>query len=262
MKNIKIIVATHKKYEMPKDTMYLPVQVGKEGKKDLGYQPDNEGENISLKNPYFCELTGLYWGWKNLNADYVGLSHYRRHFSIEKKLQKDRKGRMNSILKEEQLKEILRSTDIIVPKKRNYYIENLYSHYKHTMYIEPLEETRKIIEEKYPNYLDEFDRLHKRTSAHMFNMFVMKKEIANEYCTWLFDILFELENRIDVTQYDDFHARFFGRISELLLDVWMNTNHLKYKEVKVIDIEKVDWLKKGTAFLMAKFTKKKYEKSF
>lgn len=247
---------------MPKDTMYLPVQVGKEGKKDLGYQPDNEGENISLKNPYFCELTGLYWGWKNLNADYVGLSHYRRHFSIEKKLQKDRKGRMNSILKEEQLKEILRSTDIIVPKKRNYYIENLYSHYKHTMYIEPLEETRKIIEEKYPNYLDEFDRLHKRTSAHMFNMFVMKKEIANEYCTWLFDILFELENRIDVTQYDDFHARFFGRISELLLDVWMNTNHLKYKEVKVIDIEKVDWLKKGTAFLMAKFTKKKYEKSF
>lgn len=262
MKNIKIIVATHKKYEMPKDTMYLPVQVGKEGKKDLGYQPDNEGENISSKNPYFCELTGLYWGWKNLNADYVGLSHYRRHFSIEKKLQKDRKGRMNSILKEEQLKEILRSTDIIVPKKRNYYIENLYSHYKHTMYIEPLEETRKIIEEKYPNYLDEFDRLHKRTSAHMFNMFVMKKEIANEYCTWLFDILFELENRIDVTQYDDFHARFFGRISELLLDVWMNTNHLKYKEVKVIDIEKVDWLKKGTAFLMAKFTKKKYEKSF
>lgn len=262
MKNIKIIVATHKKYEMPKDTMYLPVQVGKEGKKDLGYQPDNEGENISLKNPYFCELTGLYWGWKNLNADYVGLSHYRRHFSIEKRVPKDRKGRINSTLKEEQLKEILRSTDIIVPKKRNYYIENLYSHYKHTMYIEPLEETRKIIEEKYPNYLNEFDRLHKRTSAHMFNMFVMKKEIANEYCTWLFDILFELENRIDVTQYDDFHARFFGRISELLLDVWMNTNHLKYKEVKVIDIEKVNWLKKGTAFLMAKFTKKKYDKSF
>lgn len=262
MKNIKIMIATHKKYEMPKDKVYLPVQVGKEGKKDLGYQPDNEGANISLKNPYFCELTGLYWGWKNLDADYVGLSHYRRHFSLEKRLPKNIKGRIESVLKEEEVKKILQKTDIILPKKRNYYIENLYSHYKHTMYIKPLEETRKILEEKSPKYLKEFDKLHKRTSAHMFNMFVMKKEILNEYCTWLFDILFELEKRIDVTRYDDFHARFFGRISELLLDVWIHTNHLSYEEVKVIDIEKVNWLKKGTAFLMAKFMKKKYDKSF
>ena len=60
MKNTKVIIATHKKYKMPNDEMYVPVQVGREGKEDLGYQPDNEGENISSKNPYFCELTGLY----------------------------------------------------------------------------------------------------------------------------------------------------------------------------------------------------------
>ena len=86
------------------------------------------------------------------------------------------------------------------------------------MYIEPLEETKKIIEEKYPSYLPEFEKLHKRTSAHMFNMFVMKKSILNDYCTWLFDILFELEKRVDITKYDAFHARFFGGVSELLLD--------------------------------------------
>ena len=96
----------------------------------------------------------------------------------------------------------------------------------------------------------------------MFNMFIMKKEILDSYCKWLFDILFELENRIDVSKYDNFHARFFGRISELLLDVWINTNNLKYEEVKVIDIEQVNWLKKGTSFLLAKFTGKKYGKSF
>ena len=73
MENIKVIVATHKKYQMPKDEMYIPVQVGAEGKDDLGYQKDNEGENISLKNTFYCELTGLYWDWKNLNADYIGL---------------------------------------------------------------------------------------------------------------------------------------------------------------------------------------------
>ena len=80
MDTIKIIVATHKKYKMPNDSIYLPVQVGTENKESLGYQPDNDGENISSKNPYFCELTGLYWAWKNLDADYIGLSHYRRHF--------------------------------------------------------------------------------------------------------------------------------------------------------------------------------------
>ena len=53
MKNIKIIVATHKKYKMPNDAMYLPVQVGAEGKETLGYVRDNEGENISHKNPNY-----------------------------------------------------------------------------------------------------------------------------------------------------------------------------------------------------------------
>lgn len=263
MENVRIIVATHKKYEMPKSEMYLPVHVGAKGKETIeNYQRDDEGENISEKNPYFCELTGLYWAWKNLNADYIGLAHYRRHFSISKKLPNDVNGRIKLVLNENEASEILENADIILPNKRNYYIEDLYSHYKHTMYIEPLDETRKIIQEKYPKYTEEFDKLHKRTSAHMFNMFIMKKEILDDYCKWLFDILFELENRIDVSKYDNFHARFFGRISELLLDVWINTNNLKYEEVKVIDIEKVNWLKKGTSFLLAKFTGKKYGKSF
>ena len=263
MEKVRIIVATHKKYEMPKSEMYLPVHVGAKGKETIeNYQRDDEGENISEKNPYFCELTGLYWAWKNLDSDYIGLAHYRRHFSISKKLPNDINGRIKLVLNENEASKILENADIILPNKRNYYIEDLYSHYKHTMYIEPLDETRKIIQEKYPEYIEEFDKLHKRTSAHMFNMFIMKKEILDSYCKWLFDILFELENRIDVSKYDNFHARFFGRISELLLDVWINTNNLKYEEVKVIDIEKVNWLKKGTSFLLAKFTGKKYGKSF
>lgn len=262
MKSIKVIIATHKKYIMPKDSMYIPLHVGKTGKEGLGYIGDNTGGNISEKNPYFCELTGLYWAWKNLNEDYIGLAHYRRHFSLGKKLCKDIPGRVNSILTLEEADKILNNADIILPKKRNYYIENLYSHYKHTMYIKPLDVTRDIIEEKYPEYIKEFDLLHKRTSAHMFNMMIMKKEILNDYCEWLFDILFELEKRVDISKYDAFHSRFFGRVSELLLDVWINTNGLKYEEVRVIDIEKVNWLKKGFAFLMAKFTKKKYGKSF
>ena len=172
----------------------------------------------------------MYWAWKNLNANYIGLAHYRRHFSFAKKLPKDIEGRINKVLNYEEAKNLLKNVDIVLPKKRNYFIENLYDHYKHTMYIEPLEETEKILSEKYPEYLEEFNKLHNRTSAHVFNMFIMKKEILDKYCEWLFSILFELEKRINPSQYDNFHARYLGRISERLLDVWINTNNKKLNE--------------------------------
>lgn len=61
MGTTKIIIAAHKKYRMPTFSSYIPLQVGAEGKEPLGYVRDNTGDNISLKNPSFCELTGLYW---------------------------------------------------------------------------------------------------------------------------------------------------------------------------------------------------------
>ena len=261
MKKMIVIVATHKEYKMPKDSLYLPVHVGAEGKKDIGYTKDNTGDNISTKNPFFCELTGLYWAWKNLDADYLGLAHYRRHFSLRKKKYKKVEDTLDHVLTRKQAKEIFKDVDVILPKKRRYFIETLYNHYKHTMHIETLDETRKIIEEKYPRYLKEFDRLKKRTSMHAFNMFIMKKEVLDGYCEWLFDILFELEKRIDASEYDAFHARFFGRVSERLLDVYLYTNNIKYKEVHFVEVEHINWIKKGFGFLFAKFLGKKYGKS-
>ena len=256
--DIKIIVATHKKYWMPSDDIYLPVHVGKKGKTDLGYQGDDTGDNISDKNTNYCELTGLYWAWKNLKADYKGLAHYRRHFMV-----KGSKGtKEEKVLNRQQLEELLKKTDIILPNPRNYFIETNYSQYVHAHHAQDLDVTRQILDEKYPDYVKAFDETMKSTIGHRFNMFIMKKEILDEYCTWLFDILFELEKRTDASKYDSFHARFYGRISELLLDVWVNKNKIKYEEVKVIDMQKVNWLKKGTSFLRAKFTGKKYEKSF
>ena len=260
--DIKILVAAHKKYQMPEDDIYLPIHVGSENKEEIGFIRDCEGVNISNKNPYYCELTALYWAWKNMDNDYIGLCHYRRYFSCKKKIPKKESEKFKVVINREEAEKILQSVDIVLPKKRNYYIESIYSHYKHTMYVEPLDITGKIILEKYPKYYPEFEKLKKISKMHAFNMFIMKKEILNRYCEWLFDILFELENRVEFDQYDSFHARFFGRISERLLDVWLRTEGLKYKEVRVIDMQNINWWKKGTSFLKAKFWGKKYEKSF
>lgn len=116
---VRIIIASHKKYRMPDDEMYLPLHVGAEGKKaadgndlDLGYVKDNTGDNISFLNASFCELTGLYWAWKNLDADYIGLAHYRRHFSMKKE------GNLwNSVLKYEQIAPYLGTVKVFTPKK-------------------------------------------------------------------------------------------------------------------------------------------------
>ena len=82
--NIKVIVANHKPGMIINDGFYLPVQVGKKlSSTDLGIQGDNEGDNISELNPVLCEMTGVYWAWKNLSADYIGLCHYRRYFTLK-----------------------------------------------------------------------------------------------------------------------------------------------------------------------------------
>lgn len=260
--DIKILVATHKVYKMPNDKCYLPIHVGREGKSDIGYVGDNTGENISEKNPYYCELTGLYWGIKNLECDYIGLVHYRRHFSGKGFLSNLFGDKFNKILSQDEMEVILKDYDIILPKKRKYYIETLYSHYGNTHYSEHLDETRIILEKLYPEYVDDFDKVMKRTSAHMFNMFIMKKDLAEQYCEWIFSILAELEKKVDVSQYDAFQARLFGRISELLLDVWIERKKLSYKEIPYIHMEYINWIDKGVKFLKAKFNSQKYDKSF
>ena len=247
---------------MPKDEIYLPLHVGREGKDDLGYTGDNTGDNISLKNPSYCELTGLYWTWKNLEADYVGLAHYRRHFTVKSRSQQKKLGMMNSVLTGEELEPLLKKYRILVPKKRNYYIETLYSHYEHTHYKEHLDITREIIAEMYPDYLEEFDKVMKQRGGYMFNMYIMEKQLSDEYCQWLFSILFELENRLQDKEYSFFQGRFYGRVSEIIFNVWLMHQNIPYGEVPYMHMEKINWWKKGTAFIKAKLFGKRYEGSF
>lgn len=270
-KKIVILVATHKKYDMPQDDIYLPLHVGAEGKEDLGYAKDNTGDNISEKNPSFCELTGLYWGWKNLDCSFFGLAHYRRHFTVKslsyrKKHNETVQDKLSCALNEREAKRLLKKYDILVPKKREYVIETLYSHYCHSHYREHLDITRDIISEKYPEFLDTFDSVMKQRSGYMFNMFIMKKKLADQYCEWLFDILFELEKRVDMPNISPFQGRFYGRVSEIIFNVWLQyqieQHAYRIKEIGFFYTEPVKWRKKIIAFLRAKFLHKKYEGSF
>ena len=111
--------------------------------------------------------------------------------------------------------------------------------------------------------------LIKRTYGYMFNMMIMDRELFDNYCSWVFDILFELKKRCDMPELSPFQRRYFGRVSEIIFNVWLEqqleSGRLKknqVKELRCIHMEKINWLKKGKAFLKAKFFSRKYEGSF
>ena len=247
----RIVVAVHKPYPMPQDPVYLPVQAGSALHEPLGFTGDDSGENISKKNPNYCELTCLYWAWKNLDADALGLCHYRRYFAG-----RPFGSKWERILTGEQAEKLLSKTPVVLPRKRNYYIETGWSQYAHAHHEEDLLAVRAILETQYPAYVPAFDRTLGRTKGHRFNMFIMRREALDDYCTWLFAVLAELEEKLDISEYSSNDQRVFGFVAERLLDVWIETEGVPYYECPVIHMESQHWLKKGSAFLKRKFAAK------
>lgn len=253
--NTKIIVCCHKKDLWKSDNVYLPVQVGKAiTDLDLGIQGDNTGENISHKNKSYCELTGIYWAWKNLkNVDYIGVCHYRRYFKF--------KG-MKTLFSDFKLIKDLKTIDIQIPDltktfkkydivlaRPKIYPYSLFVDYSVQHYSEDLRKVESIIFEKYPDYIKAYkERISNSNRLSHYNMFIMKWQDFNDYCTWLFSILEIAENKIDVSNYNDTQKRIWGYISERLLMLYVYHNKMKTKYYPIYwinnEIKKISLLKK------------------
>lgn len=221
---VKIFAMTHKEFDVPNDPMYIPLHVGHAGaKKDFGYIGDDTGENISDLNCYYAELSGVYWVWKNFHsADYVGICHYRRFLTDEN----------GYAFTEKEYEDILNKYDVITTKQLelpNSYRFGFGAHHN----VRTLDETGAIIKERYPEFYDTYVTLANQNKTYFGNLMVAKKELYDEYCTWLFSIFFELQKRIDLTFEDDYHKRVFGFISEFLLYVWVTAKKLSAYECRV-----------------------------
>lgn len=237
----RILVVTHKPYWMPQDPCYLPVQVG--AGSPLGMQRDNTGTHIAGKNPLYCELTALYWAIHNLDADAIGLAHYRRHFAAPGA----RGPKQDRVLTGAQLRAALAEAPILLPRKRRYFIETTWSQYAHAHGEEGLRAAREVIAARHPAYLAAFDRVMARTSGHRFNMLVMRRDLLSAYGDWLFDVLDGVERAIA-----DPAPRLHGFIGERLLDCWLEGSAAAYAELPVMFMEQQNWAVKGGNFLLRK----------
>jgi len=205
--NVKVLVCYHKKYKTLSNNVYKPIIVGNALKEKTiiqGALKDDDGINISLQNPYFCELTAQYWAWKNSekinNPDYIGLMHYRRYLWFGQKINK-----IEDYIDERVIQKACASgVDIILPTATDIYSRtkkkvcvNFAEQYSIEQHIDDLETIRKIIKEYYPQYYRAFiTTAYSIRRISWCNVLVAKKSVFDEYSEFLFGVLFAAEKEI------------------------------------------------------------------
>ena len=236
---VRIYTVCHKAFNKPSYPMYLPIHAGRKGKKDLGYIGDDKGDNISEYNPYINECTAIYNIWKNVkDFEYIGINHYRRYFSVRT---------MNRVsdwfLLEKDILDYFEDYDIILKDVDYSYPETIEEHLiktfknTHTVYV-GLQIARNILSEKYPERLENFDRVMKGHTLYLCNLFVMPVKLFDDYCDFLFPFIIELTDRIDEElngiYQNDYDKRIAGFIAERMFTVWLLDKDLRVKELPVI----------------------------
>lgn len=228
---------------LPRNDFYIPMRCG--AVFDTNPEPqitgDNTGDNISDRRETFCELTVQYWAWKHAKADYIGLCHYRRFLSITDRrfsgdpyghvrepLLNSRSARKYGLNNQEAMERLIQGNDVVTveyhnvcdvvtPKGRK---NTVYDHWAafDQVYIEKetLDLLEDIVQERHPQYLAAMQKFMNGSLLRGFNCFVMRRELFDEMCNFEFDVLFELEKRLDMTGYSQTMCRSPGFMGEIL----------------------------------------------
>ncbi len=263
--SLKIYIATHAQKPVLSNDLFVPIQVNAENNPPIdGVQvTDNTGDNISIKNPNYCELTALYWMWKNqTDEDILGLFHYRRilntyqnflikphrnvlvnsNSKIIKKLE------VNPKVSKKNIRKWLSNNELIAPyahhlkkrepdqKKINLTLKQDYYQHHIAYHFDVMVE---VLLQKYPDYKSSVQKwFYEDNTIIGTNMFIASRNWANPYCEWLFDILFEVEKHIDIPD-DPYQKRVFGFMSERLMTLYLKHNRNKVKYLQELKIEEL-----------------------
>ena len=244
----KILVSVHKESLVPNDPLYISVCAGAEvnrGEFITDYY-DDQGENISGKNPFYCELSVLYWFWKNCRAPSVGLSHYRRYFYYPSS---------NGTFLTRKDYSLLNDQDLILPHMRDYRFINAAEHFGSQFSRKYWSVLREAVVSVSPEMETHFRIVEGRKRLHIYNMFIMKWELFDEYMDWLFKVLERCEMSLNIQVGRTQHSRMLGHYGERLLNVWLESRLCKgdkYVQLPVNYTDRQPEIKKA-AVLIGKY---------
>lgn len=261
MTDIKILVChtPDKKCNQVDNPVYLPIYGGKALAHDTAtdFQGDDTGDNISVKNESYCELTVQYWAWKNLQADYYGFCQYRRYFDFSgQNRPKNALGRFEADYIDERtiathnlvgsaLQKIIAAEDIIVTpqvdlKKLPGHFSNHYEYFEGSsaglLQKKDLVTLLQIVEELSPAYFETADVCLNASKGYFCNMYIMRKPIFYAYCAWLFPILLAFEERTDMSQYSIASYRTIEHLAERLCTIFIQYQKEMHPEYKIKEL--------------------------
>ncbi|MFI3255667.1 MAG: DUF4422 domain-containing protein [Eubacteriales bacterium] len=242
MLSVKLYVSSHKEFPIPKHPLIQGIYLGNHV--DL-LPKDNTGENISHKNPYYCELTAQYWVWKNQVADYYGFFHYRRYlsprtrnslpYSIEKLPNEFCLNRMDF----SKFQELVYDYDLIAPKGEEMHL-SVEAHYASAPdhHKKHLDIAKKSLVEMWPEYENSMEVYFSQSKIYFGNMYIMSRAVFLDYCAWLFPVLEDLEAEIDFDSLSVAEQRVIGYVAERLFGVYYT--HRK-EDLRVLEVPRVDF---------------------
>lgn len=216
---VKIYVVAHKATPHVGDSAVYPyIGVGPKSHEIGADVSDDNGDNIAAKNDSYCELTALYWIWKNDHeSDISGLCHYRRFLSSSLLSVKEK-----HILSAKRIAKILESHDVIMPRRVHYRVP-IWDKLEATPSREHMTAVREILTDYDPEALTAFDGYFKGNATSYCNMVICRKELLDEYCAWLFPLMERIEKALPAPSKaeDPYLSRLYGFISERLLCIWV-----------------------------------------
>ena len=261
--SMKIFISCHKPTAYIENDILKPIQLNcaNNPKRLEGMLRDNEGENISDKNPLYCELTAQYWAWKNEDLDYYGFCHYRRYFNFSStKYETDIFGNVVEKfpgeytikkygLDEKTIRKVVGDNDIVITERKDiskmppYAKSVLEQYYKAPrLHAEDIDLIQEIIEEISPEYAGAAKRFLNGRVTSFCNMYILKKKIFFEYCEWVFAILGEFCKRADMSHYSTEALRTPGHLSERLFGVYLTKKMSEEPDLKLKELQSVYFL--------------------
>lgn len=245
MADIKLFVSCHKQVTVPKHPLLVPIHVGAaiSERPISGILRDDTGDNISTKNPFYCELTAQYWAWKNMQADYYGFFHYRRYLYPD--LNAKRPYRIcptptNNLLQKlgyDCFPQLIEQYDLILPMGERIYMtvrDQFAAGTRHR--VETLQWMESVVRDISPDYSSALEWYLSGETCYFCNMFVMSAQVFDAYCEWLFPLLAEYDRRTAGNAIQD--DRIDGYLAERLLGVFYCQHR---GSLKTVEIPRVDY---------------------
>lgn len=194
---------------------------------------DDIGENISARNVNYCELTALYWIWKNRLAGahvetahtsevigihapssdaYAGVYQYRRLLDIN----------------DAQLAHLAAyDVDVVLPYP-TMCEPDIFEHHERYVKSSDWDAMVQALEELHPEYMETYHRIFKGNYMYNYNILLAKETVLCDYCAWLFPILERTEELSDPKGWER-ADRYIGYLGENLETLYFMHHAEDYK---------------------------------